>query len=136
MNLFTRKSRARLQAAMEQAVMELDVVGGPDLDILFSSSDEATNHERAVDIRGLDKTSDRDSYQIPLQSDLFPSLLGYAYITNMDCMSFCYQLAVKPGDHHKLTKKKPPIEVRKASGSPQWGTATAYSTSSDSTTRS
>jgi hypothetical protein len=56
-----------------------------------------------VDIRGLNKITVPDSYQIPLQSDLFSRLLGCQYITTVDCLSFFYQWGVKPEDRHKFT---------------------------------
>ena len=44
-----------------------------------------------VDLRGTNKILLPDSYQIPLQSDLFASLRSTRYISTMDALSFFYQ---------------------------------------------
>jgi hypothetical protein len=43
-----------------------------------------------VDIRGLNRISVMDSYQILLQADLFAELRGTRYISTMDATSFFY----------------------------------------------
>jgi len=44
-----------------------------------------------VDIRSLNRISVIDSYQIPLQADLFSELRGARYISTIDATSFFYQ---------------------------------------------
>jgi len=56
-----------------------------------------------VDIRGLNRISVPDSYQIPLQEDIFAELRGARYISTMDAVSFFYQWLLAKNDKHKMT---------------------------------
>ena len=56
-----------------------------------------------VDIRGLNKNVIPDSYQVPLQEDLFVGLRGARYISTMDALSFFYQWLIAAEDRHKMT---------------------------------
>ena len=56
-----------------------------------------------VDLRSANKISLPDSYQIPLQSDLFTSLYSARYISTIDALSFFYQWLIVEDDWHKMT---------------------------------
>ena len=56
-----------------------------------------------VDIRGLNAVSIKDSYPLPLQSDILNSLRGSTHISTIDAISFFYQWLVAERDRHKLT---------------------------------
>jgi len=56
-----------------------------------------------VDIRGLNKITEVDSYPIPLQGDIISAVRGAQYISTVDCTGFFHQWRVQPKDSHKLT---------------------------------
>ncbi len=56
-----------------------------------------------VDIRGLNRISQPDSYPLPLQTDITSAVRGCRYISTVDCASFFYQWLVNPADRHKFT---------------------------------
>lgn len=56
-----------------------------------------------VDIRGLNKITESDSYPMPLQSDIISSVAGYRYISIVDATGWFHQFLVKILDRHKLT---------------------------------
>ena len=56
-----------------------------------------------IDIRNLNRKSPKDSYPLPLQSDIISALLGCAYITTVDAIAFFYQWSVAEEDRHKFT---------------------------------
>jgi hypothetical protein len=69
-----------------------------------------------VDIRGLNKISIFDAYPMPLQSDVLAAVMGFPYISVMDCASFFHQWLVRYQDRHELT-------VVSHRGSEQWNVA-------------
>ena len=56
-----------------------------------------------IDIRGLNKIAETDSYPMPLQSDLISAIAGYRYITIVDARGYFHQFLVKVLDRDKLT---------------------------------
>jgi hypothetical protein len=56
-----------------------------------------------VDIRPVNGMAVKDSYPLPLQSDIITALLGCRYITVIDAVSFFYQWLVAEDDRHKFT---------------------------------
>ena len=56
-----------------------------------------------VDIRGLNKISESDSYPMPLQTDITSAVSGCQYIIVFDAASFFHQWLVRQEDRHKLT---------------------------------
>ena len=56
-----------------------------------------------VDIRGLNKITDSDSYPMPLQADITSAVSGCNFISVFDPTSFFYQWLVRLEDRHKLT---------------------------------
>ena len=56
-----------------------------------------------IDIRGLNKIAETDSYPMPLQSDLISAIAGYRYITIVDARGYFHQFLVKITDRDKLT---------------------------------
>lgn len=56
-----------------------------------------------VDIRGLNKITESDTYPLPLQSDVIASVAGYRYITVVDAVGWFHQFRVRKKDRHKLT---------------------------------
>lgn len=56
-----------------------------------------------VDIRGLNKVTESDSYPMPLQSEVINTVAGYRYISTVDAMGYFHQFLVQVADRHKLT---------------------------------
>lgn len=56
-----------------------------------------------IDIRGLNKITVKDSYPLPLQSEVIAKVAGYAYITIVDARGWFHQFMVRYEDRHKLT---------------------------------
>ena len=56
-----------------------------------------------VDIRGLNKITELDTYFMPLQADVTALVAGCPYISVFDAASFFYQWLVRIADRHKLT---------------------------------
>lgn len=56
-----------------------------------------------VDIRGLNKVTESDSYPLPLQSDITSAVAGFPYISTMDGNGYFHQFLVRYKDRHKLT---------------------------------
>lgn len=56
-----------------------------------------------VDIRGLNRITEPDSYPMQQQSDITSAVQGCRYITTVDCSGFFYQWLVKMKDRPKLT---------------------------------
>lgn len=56
-----------------------------------------------VDIRGLNKITESDSYPMPLQSDVIGRVAGFRYISIVDATGYFHQFLVKILDRHKLT---------------------------------
>nr|OMP83046.1 Retrovirus-related Pol polyprotein from transposon gypsy [Diplodia seriata] len=56
-----------------------------------------------VDIRGLNRITQKDSYPLPVQEDIISAVRGARYITVVDATAFFYQWKVKEQDRHKLT---------------------------------
>ena len=56
-----------------------------------------------VDIRGLNKITELDTYPMPLQADITALVAGCPYISVFDAASFFYQWLVRLADRHKLT---------------------------------
>ena len=67
------------------------------------SGEEVDKPRAVVDIRGLNKIAVPDSYQVPLQADLFANLRGARFISTMDALSFFYQWLIAADDRHKMT---------------------------------
>ena len=47
-----------------------------------------------VDIRGLNKVTDSDTYPMPLQTDITSAMAGYSYISTVDAVGWFHQLAI------------------------------------------
>lgn len=56
-----------------------------------------------VDIRGLNKITESDSYPLPLQSDITSAVAGFPYISTVDGNGYFHQFLVRYKDRHKLT---------------------------------
>lgn len=56
-----------------------------------------------IDIRGLNKMTQNDSYPLPLQSDITSMVAGYPYISVCDAVGWFHQFSVQREDRHKLT---------------------------------
>ena len=56
-----------------------------------------------VDIRGLNAIAIKDSYPLPLQTDIISAVRGCRYISIIDCASFFFQWLVAEEDRHKFT---------------------------------
>ena len=56
-----------------------------------------------VDIRGLNKVTETDSYPLPLQSDLISAVAGYEYISTVDAVGWFHQFNVQRADREKFT---------------------------------
>ena len=56
-----------------------------------------------VDIRGLNKITELDSYPMPLQTEIINTVAGYRYISTVDATGYFHQFLVKVADRHKLT---------------------------------
>ena len=56
-----------------------------------------------VDIRGLNKITESDSYPLPLQGDITSSVAGFPYISVVDAVGWFHQFNVRHRDRHKLT---------------------------------
>ena len=55
-----------------------------------------------VDIRGLNKITESDTYPIPLQADIIAAIAGYKYITVVDTSGYFYQFRVILDNRYKL----------------------------------
>jgi len=56
-----------------------------------------------VNIHGLNKITEVNSYPIPLQGNIISAVQGAQYISTVDCTGFFHQWRVQPKDSHKLT---------------------------------
>ena len=56
-----------------------------------------------IDIRGLNKITETDSYSMPLQSDITAAVAGYPYISTVDATGYFHQFLMQIADRHKLT---------------------------------
>ena len=56
-----------------------------------------------IDIRGLNKITEPDTYPMPLQSDVISAVAGYKFITVVDASGYFHQFRVQVADRHKLT---------------------------------
>ena len=56
-----------------------------------------------VDIRGLNAIASKDSYPLPLQTDIISAVQGCRYISIIDCASFFFQWLVAEEDRYKFT---------------------------------
>ena len=56
-----------------------------------------------IDIRGLNKVTELDTYSMPLQSDLISAVSGYGYISTIDAVGWFHQFKVRKSDRFKFT---------------------------------
>ena len=66
-------------------------------------SDGTRKGRVVVDIRGLNKITESDSYPLPLQSDITSAVAGFPYISTVDGNGYFHQFKVRYKDRHKLT---------------------------------
>ena len=55
-----------------------------------------------MDIRGLNKIAESDSYPLPLQSEMISIVAGCRYISIIDGISYFHQFLIRYKDRHKL----------------------------------
>ena len=56
-----------------------------------------------VDIRGLNKVTEQDTYPMPLQTDITSAVAGHRYISTVDAVGWFHQFLVKRRDRPKFT---------------------------------
>ena len=56
-----------------------------------------------VDIRGLNKIAESDTYPLPRQEDITAAVAGFRYISVVDAVGWFHQFMVRHKDRHKLT---------------------------------
>ena len=72
--------------------------------VVWRNMPDGTRKGRVVvDIRGLNKITESDSYPLPLQSEVTSSVAGFPYISVVDAVGWFHQFNVKHRDRHKLT---------------------------------
>ena len=72
--------------------------------VVWRNMPDGTRKGRVViDIRGLNKITESDSYPLPLQSEITSAVAGFPYISVVDAVGWFHQFMVKRRDRHKLT---------------------------------